>query len=419
MPLDVFRSRVTPTPTLPGVWLAALLVVAAALPARAQTDEELAARLRTHRDRLLDGLKDVPGGQWLGKESACAVWKAMDTSQRYTFLRDTDLLGQRSLLYNSPVIGHQGDSPAMALDRVARLLWVAGSCPRGSWQPDGWCVDEAGRRIERQSCGGENNNRTFFQVDDTLIYAFRNFDAALPGWHASGDRGRAHKGFTHTSETLHGRRHGQATGQAHFYAWDHEPPSVVSRRTLWSRFCNERGLGFACGFGDGGPEWAARLVEIDVDFTRTHESSTVCYYSPYHGYEKYAVVWTGHTTGNGPAYDYDPCRDGGSAAAGGRDAVRDLPARGGVLTEAERVQHLVEDHRLEAGGVRGVTLAEPGRADVDDAAARRRPGQDFLPALGPILPRIEEDATQVIGAGHPLSREDLGQRASVSAAEIR
>lgn len=363
----VWQTRMT-GPGIKRAWWATLLAILAtaawsgAVRLEALDDGELATRLRTNRDRLLDGLKDVPGGQWYAKANACGVWKAMDTSQRYTFLRDTDLLGQRSLLYNYPVLGYLNDpcecpdqetgacapSPCtydcrykdpdafctvgdaytcaaagkcglvrgdpvdhtMALDRVPRLLWVAGSCPRGSWQPDGWCVDEAGQRIERQSCGGENNNRTFFQADDTLIFALRNFDAALPGWHASGDRAGAHKGFTHTSETLHARRNGQATGQTHFFAWDHEPPAFVEGRTLWSRFCNERGLGFACGFGDGGPDWAARLVELDVDFTRTHESSTVCYYSPYLGHEKYAAVWTGHTSGNGPAYDYDPCGDG-------------------------------------------------------------------------------------------------------------
>lgn len=292
---------------------AALLVAPGAL---AQVpDTELAERLRENRNRLLDGLKDVPGGQWQGKDSACAAWKAMDASQRFVFLRDTDLLGQRSLLHNAHAgqcglsLGEPLDR-TMALDRVTRLLWVAGSCPRGAWQPDGWCVDEAGQRIERQSCGGEINNRVFLQADDTPIFALRNFDAALPGWHKSEDRGGAHRGFTHTSETLHARRNGQATGQTHFFAWDHEPPRIVGDRSLWSRFCNERGLGFACGFSSSGPDWAARLVELDIDFTSTHESSPVCYYAPFHGYEKYAAVWTNHTTANDPDYDYDPCGDG-------------------------------------------------------------------------------------------------------------
>lgn len=349
-----------------GTWLAALVMAAMAgwhTQVRADAkDDMLRAALKDQRDRLLYGLKDVPGGQWQGKANACDVWNAMDKSQRYVFLTHTDLLGQRSLFYNYPMLFGEleycrcpdpvtGSCPAsectesggctfmddmgqcrtesgwscyyagkcwiergapndytMALQHVNRILWIAGSCPWPTrWVEGGYCVDTAGNYTGPHQCSGGDNNRLFYEADPSLMGMFRNRDYGLPMWDKSNDVTGPHKGFTNTSETVHGRRNGQATGQTHFFAWDTDPNNWVEGRTLWSRFCNERNVGAACTGSVYGPDWAGRLIEQDCDYDSTHESSPVCYYSPYLGYQKYDFVWTNQVTANNAALDYDPC----------------------------------------------------------------------------------------------------------------
>jgi hypothetical protein len=327
-------------------------------------DDLLREKLKANRDRLLTRLKDVPGGQWYGKANACEVWKSMDTSQRYVFLTHTDLLGQRSLLYNYPMIFHlitpcecedaftfacappqctesggctfrdqsgncqtsdgwscyyagkctlESGSPTdhtMALDHVNRILWVAGSCPWPTkWLEGGVCVDSNGRSVGNQTCGGEDNNRIYYEADPTLMGEFRNFYAGLPMWDKSDDPGGPHKGFRNTSETLHGRRHDfMATGQTHFFSLDGDPNNWVEGRTLWSRFCNERNMGAACNGSIYGTEWAGRMIEQDLDYTYPwHESSPVCNYGMGIGFQQYNSVWTNQVTGNDAALGYDPC----------------------------------------------------------------------------------------------------------------
>ena len=318
-----------------------------------EKDDQLKKKLKDHRDRLLGSLKDVPGGQWYGKASACEVWKAMDKSQRYVFLTHTDLLGQRSLLYNYPYYfypyqscddgectesscawvddmgycryssgwdcyyanrcGIDRGAPTdytMAIEHVNRMLWVAGSCPwPTTWQDGGNCVNDSGGYTGRQNCGGEDNNRIYYEADDSLMGMFRNRDYGLPMWDKSQDLAGPHKGFTNTSETLHGRRSNfMATGQTHFFAWDSDPNKWVEGRTLWSRFCNERSVGAACNGSAYAPSWAARMIEQDLDYTSPwHESSPVCHYSMGQGFQQYNTVWTNQVTGNDAAYDYDPC----------------------------------------------------------------------------------------------------------------
>jgi hypothetical protein len=333
-----------------------------------QKDDLLKKKLQDNRDRLLNSLKDVPGGQFAGKANACEVWKAMDKSQRYVFLIHTDLLGQRSLLYNYPMhfyrVDYQGawqscypseectegscvwvddmgncrsgsgwdcyyanrctieqgtpTNYTMAIEHVNRLLWVAGSCPWPNKWNGAYCTDASGNYSGETQCGGENNNRVFYEAQDTLIQKFRNRDYGLPMWDKSQDPGGPHKGFTNTSETVH---RGGAAGQVHFFAWDTDPNSWVEGRTLWSRFCNERGIGATCNgsvYATGAWEWAPRMVEQDFDVPYSfpfsfHPSSPVCNYSSWpfgggsYGYQIYNSVWTNQVTGNDAAYNYDPC----------------------------------------------------------------------------------------------------------------
>jgi hypothetical protein len=346
-------------PTVPGI---------GSLAWADQKDDLLKKKLKDHRYRLLTTLKDVPGGQWYGKANACEVWKAMDQSQRYVFMIHTDLLGQRSLLYNYPIhfyrIDYQGawqscypseectesncvwvddmgncrsgsgwdcyyanrctierGTPTdytMAIEYVNRLLWVAGSCPWPTkW--NGWyCTDNSGNYKGETQCGGENNNRIFYEAADTLIQKFRNFAQGLPMWDKSEDPGGPHKGYTNTSETVH---RGGAAGQVHFFSWDTDPNKWVEGRTLWSRFCNERGIGATCNnsvYATGDWAWAPRMVEQDYDVPYSfplsfHPSSPVCRYSSWPlasgnlGYDIYNSVWTNQVTANNAAYDYDPC----------------------------------------------------------------------------------------------------------------
>ena len=303
------------------------------------TYSEAMASLKTNRDRLLDTY-----ALHTGKANRQQAWNEMTTTQKGVFLTITDHLGRRTFMrpnynHSETVLTPTQDDYEMGCVQMngglfdpPRNIDVDGAYivpfeggpgggyiyVDGQWIPTpsysscelvsadtcverGHCSRYPLPRTDHDmalnhvvklyavkgntsgGCGGGDNHRLFFSVDDELIYRFRNIDFSAPiGWRRSEDLQGPHSPFTQSRETMHGK----PRGQTHEFAWDHE-----------AVFMTRPGV-----YGVYDPH----LVEMDIDYDWQHDSNPECYYGGTYGRYYYQNVWYNHGLGGSVEYDYTP-----------------------------------------------------------------------------------------------------------------
>lgn len=303
------------------------------------TYAEAVASLKTNRDRLLDTY-----ALHTGKANRQQAWNEMTTTQKGVFLTITDQLGRRTFMrpnYNhseTVLTPNQYDyemgcvdlnngglnGPPRNIDEEGAYIvpfegppgggyvlidgqWVAmptySSCElvtADTCVERGHCSRYALPRTDHDmalnhvvklyairgssgGCGGGDNHRLFFSVDEELIYRLRNIDFSAPiGWRRSEDLAGPHSPFTQSRET----HHGKPRGQTHQFAWDYE-----------AVFMTRPGV-----YGVYDP----RLVEMDLDYNWQHDSNPECYYGGTYGRYEYQNKWYNHGLGGSAEYGYTP-----------------------------------------------------------------------------------------------------------------
>lgn len=236
----------------------ALLDTSRSIDVSAQTylvaGEPRAKSLTENRERLFATYADRLG------QSTCDAWNGMTRPQQGVFLTTTDLLGKRVFIENGPD-ARPDDGQLMVLDRTTKIYAVRGA--------DG---DE---------CGGGEFNRMYFGVDRELMDLIRNYESGLPMFGRSHDLKGPHDPFNGSRET----KHGQPTGQMHFWKWDRVCTADITAG------CNEdRDTMVLRRKGVEGVDdpW---IVEIDIDYNLPHDSNTECEYGGKTGREKYEKKW--------------------------------------------------------------------------------------------------------------------------------
>ncbi|MEO7096733.1 MAG: hypothetical protein ABI175_25975 [Polyangiales bacterium] len=269
-----------------------------------------------HRDRLLDEYASSHG---LGNR--VNAWSSWSSKQKTLFLLHTDLLGNRSYMSNLAINIRKNEIYDGCYSGPLNDGECNGSCQvRGEWYGEcrwinGWecahpydgtsprCYETVAPRSDFSmalehvtrlyevlggsgSCSGEDDNRTFWNVDDPLIQGLRNNYAGLPEWGNGADK--PHAPFTNVTETETGSPlwNDGPDGQIQFYSWDWE------------------GRGFARGGRWLPPD--ARMIELDNDYNTLHDSSPDCSYLGRSGVDRYVSKW--QSKGNGQSVDlwYQP-----------------------------------------------------------------------------------------------------------------
>lgn len=219
------------------------------------TAEPTASTLGENRERLLSTYASRQG------EGTCETWNAMTREQQGVFLTTTDLLGKRVFIDNGPD-ARPDEGQLMVLDRVTKIYAVRGASAPGK-------------------CGGGEFNRLFFGVDRELMDRIRNYDSGLPMFGRSRDLMGPHDPFNGSRET----KHGQPTGQLHFWKWDRVCTDEITAG------CNEgRNTMTLQRSGVEGVDepW---IVELDLDYNLPHDSNPECTYGGSTGREKYEKKW--------------------------------------------------------------------------------------------------------------------------------
>jgi hypothetical protein len=261
------------------------------------------APLWANRDRLLDSY-----AQHKGMQDRHEVWEWMNSVRRGVFLTITHNLWHHYLMFpeSKYYVRYDSDCSSAGDDCSDRCLVrclpgdpfcpdldhcmqmsgyecaQAGKCDLIESPRDGiyaeklidhvdgvYAVLDGGDPYGRGSCGGENNNRIFFSLDERGIAAVRNiYPIFLPGIKQSGDRGGPHWPFNGSRETIHG----QPRGQLHYFLWDWDAISLDGRREMSGVF----------------DPWA---MEVDIDYNWIHDSNPLCTYSGDLGLDDYRDKW--------------------------------------------------------------------------------------------------------------------------------
>jgi hypothetical protein len=265
------------------------------------------AYVNYHRDRLLDAYASYKN---LGDR--VNAWNSLSPKQRDLFLVQTDLLGNRSFMTN--------DDVRWVIDpsrRCAGSVYCDGGCSITTGGVNEYCTYVSLQECENEGacsytigprydysmalehvtmmyellapngdCGGEDNNRIFWQADEQLIGDFRNYAYGLPEWDSNGDLGGPHAPFNNASSTLTGRPAScdGPDGQAQFYSYD------------WQAQWFQRGNAYLPADG--------RMFELDDDYNTFHDSSPDCSYcGGQYGRTMYEQHWCSKK-GNGAACDW-------------------------------------------------------------------------------------------------------------------
>jgi hypothetical protein len=327
-----------------GLLFAALIMVMITPgPSPALDGRDGNAYVNFHRDRLLDTY-----AQYKGLGNRVNAWNTFNEKQKWLFLHQTDLLGNRTYMNptpkyyykNNPADGCGSGSGYCGSCVVRGGQLVCGSCevwdpPTPKDQPqqlpqcwtisaydcytNGLCWEESQTRTDytmalenveklyailgyggvNENCGGEDNNRIFWQAKDPLIQAFRN--RTMPEWANNKDELKGpHSPFDNASATLTGRPWAQdgPDGQAQFYSWD----TVCS-------YGGQKGCSPIQGFVRGGAYLPAdsRMFELDNDYNIPHDSSPLCYYGGQYAVNMYQNQWCSKKGNAAPCdWNYTP-----------------------------------------------------------------------------------------------------------------
>lgn len=322
-----------------------------------------------HRDRLLDAYASYKG---LGDR--VNAWNSLNAKQRDLFLIQTDLLGNRSYMENvAPVVVNENPCDGGGTDCSGgcqvQQPGTAGLCvymDANSCVQNGYCYESPGQRWNYSmalehvtmlydllapdgSCGGEDNNRIFWQADDQLIGYFRNYGYGLPEWDTNGDLGGPHGPFNNASSTITGRPFScdGPDGQAQFYSYD------------WQAQWFQRGSAWLPADG--------HMFELDDDYNTTHDSSPECSYcGGQYGRTMYENHWCSIKGNNAPCdWGYSPTpinyqgwldiADCGAVAGWAWDASKpDQPVSVDVYLDGNWIARLPADQYrgdLQAAGI--------------------------------------------------------------------
>lgn len=259
------------------------------------------AYVNFHRGRLLDNYAARKG---LGGRAG--AWASLNSKQRYLFLLQTDLLGNRSYMTvqtsgyrknnpwdgcpNNPGADCSGSCTVMS-SRFGGQACVTMSGPECAHPPfespmcsevslPRWDFSMALEHVTQlyeilgygspgTSCDSKDNNRIFWAGDDALIGGWRNEGTALPEWLHSQDIGGPHAPFNVSRETATGRPFSNdgPDGQTQFYGWDWQAQWFL-RGSAWLP-------------PDG------KMFELDNDFNTIHDSSPECWYGGEWGVYEY------------------------------------------------------------------------------------------------------------------------------------
>ncbi len=259
-----------------------------------------------NRDRLLDTLAAAHG-----RPDRCAEWNSMGRNQQGVFLTLTDLM-YGTWMYRPPTRRYLSTSSGVG--NCTACNYPANEC-RAGYECDtngktcivyekpyaqaaySVCMSALGAgpnyyydvvqprtgiylekmldhvtqiysmAAETTSCGG-GDNRMYFSVDDTLMYALRNLASAPLGWRNSEDLKGPHSPFTQSRET----HAGKPRGQTHQFAWDSD--------VVWVQKS-----------GMSTPVYDPHLVELDIDYNWIHDSNPECFYDGEYGRNRYQNFW--------------------------------------------------------------------------------------------------------------------------------
>ena len=273
------------------------------------------------------------------------AWNTLNQKQKWLFLLQTDLLGNRVFMRSTPTYYYKNnpnDGCGYGSGYCGACTITGGQRACGScevWDPpvpkdqpqqlpqcwnisaydcyqNGLCWEESQTRTDytmalehveklyailgyggvNENCGGEDNNRIFWQAKDPLIQAFRN--RTMPEWGNNKDELKGpHSPFDNASATLTGRPWAQdgPDGQAQFYSWD----------TTCS-YGGQKGCSPIQGFARGGAYLPAdsRMFELDNDYNIPHDSSPLCYYGGQYAVNMYQNQWC-NKKGNAAPCDWN------------------------------------------------------------------------------------------------------------------
>jgi hypothetical protein len=204
------------------------------------------ADLASMRDRLFATFSDTP----------CETWASMDASRRAVFLTLTHRLST----------SHGPDGTSL-LEHVTRIVLILGGGSSGT------------------TCGGAENNRMFFDVDDTLHgWMVDSWNGTTPladdggsTWVHSRDAAGPHDPFDASIETDTGLR---CTALI-FEQPDSAPPTAQAHFFVSAAVPVSRGAGIDLPADP-------LLVELDQDFNCVHDSNPTCHdfedrYRAHHG----------------------------------------------------------------------------------------------------------------------------------------
>ena len=297
------------------------------------TYQQAMASLKTNRDRLLDSYASQRG-----KYDRFQAWNDMSSSQKGVFLTVTDLLGRRTYMnYNGnnsvqyypdyedeiancmqlnqphlvsfPNVGEEGVYITFGVNTNVNYTYdpnvVCELVDAYTCVNMGKCTQTQLPRIDHDmalnhvtmlyavngsnggDCGGGDNNRMYFAVDDQLMFKIRNLYPGMPEWGASTDPAGPHSPFTQSRETNGGLFGGFPKGQMHEWAWDYEASTL-----------NRYGV-----YGVYDP----RIVEMDIDYKFAgHPSNPECYYDGQLGRYKYQNKWWNLGLGGSAEFEYTP-----------------------------------------------------------------------------------------------------------------
>ncbi len=286
-----------------GVVAALLLLLIAIFALSAVVSAQ--APLWASRDRLLDRYVERKG-----MVDRCEVWNSMNPVSRGVFLTTTHNMWQQYLVraderyatnaenscepMGTDCTGrcmaactneHVCADPGACIPMGGYLCWQNKQCDLQTLPREGYWASKLIDHVDKVyavldggdpngvgECGGENNNRIFFSLDSTGIFALRNITMGyLPGLKTSGDLGGPHEPFDGSRDT----EHGQPRPQWHYFLRDDDGKSKC--------LAGRRGVGDVCN------PW---VVEMDIDYNNPwHDSNPLCTYTGDLGMEDYRSVW--------------------------------------------------------------------------------------------------------------------------------